>query len=80
MEQEIRNLIKKHYKKAFVYGIEIEPEIINIKIDGVRMEYLAKRLLEKYSEINWVRFLGGWSGWYECVYSRETLRWAGYNI
>ena len=74
MEQEIRNLIARHYKQAQVFGIDAFPDTISLNVSGVRMAWLAKRLLARFPKVYWVRFVGGWT---TSVYSRETLKWLG---
>ena len=77
MEQEIRDLIKKHYKRAVVRDVDADlDDTIALNVSGVKYEYLAKRLLDKFKEIYWVRFDGGFQTW---IFSRETLKWMGYG-
>ena len=73
-EQEIKSFILKHYKSAKVNAIAVEAEEVSINMEGAKMAFVAKRLIDKY-HFKWVRFVGGWNTW---IYSRETLKWAGY--
>ena len=73
-EQEIKSFIHKHYKSAKVNAVAVEPEEVSINMEGAKMAFVAKRIIDKY-HFKWVRFVGGWNTW---VYSRETLKWAGY--
>ena len=76
MEEEIRQLIKKHYKKAVLHDVDADlDDTIALNIEGVRREYLAKRLLDMFKDVYWIRFNGGWNTW---IYSRETLKYLGY--
>ena len=78
MEQAIRDLIKKHYKSAVVHDVDADlDDTVSLNVTGVRREWLAKRILDKFPEVYWVRFVGGWTTW---IYSRETLKWAGYYV
>jgi len=75
MEEEIRQLIKKHYKRAVVHDVDADlDDTISLNVEGVRLEFLAKRLLAKYKNVYWVRFVGMWDEW---IFSRETLKWMG---
>ena len=72
MEREIKELIARHYKRAQIMGVAVDIDRIVLNVRGVKMEWVAKRLLDKYPQIYWVFAAGGW------VYSRETLKWLGY--
>ena len=75
MEEEIRQLIKKHYKRAVLRDVDADlDDTIALNIEGVRREYLAKRLLDRFKDVYWIRFTGGW------IFSRETLKWMGYEM
>lgn len=74
---EIRELIARHYRRAEVSTVEVDTDRIVLKMRGVKPEWVAKRLLNKYQEIYWVFFEGGWGTW---VFSRETLKWMGYEL
>ena len=75
MEEEIRQLIKKHYKKAVLHDVDADlDDTIALNVEGVRREWLAKRLLDRFKDVYWIRFDGG------LFYSRETLKWAGYEM
>ena len=81
MEQEIKNLIEKNYKNVRVKRIELSDSnsCLTILTDFAPhcTPYIAVRILNKYPEIRMVHFTGGWT---EIVYTRETLRWGGYNV
>lgn len=79
IQQDIENLIKKHYKNAIVEKVNLfGTDYITIKGSfGKQEAYVALRILRKYPEIRAVHFTGGWL---EGFYSRETLRWGGYKI
>ena len=79
---KIASLIEKNYKGVYitpVEGISLEGDYLVIKAYGLRsnkMPFVALRILRKFPEIRMVHFTGGWT---ESVYTRETLRWAGYK-
>lgn len=73
MEEEIRQLIKKHYKRAVLRDVDADlDDTISLNVEGVNPAYLAKRLLDRFKDVYWIRFTGGW------IFSRETLKWMGY--
>ena len=74
MEQQIRELISRHYKRAEVCRVSVDLDRIVVQMRGVKPEWVAKRLLDKYPSIYWIFFEGGWGTW---VFSRETLKWLG---
>ena len=75
MEEEIRQLIKKHYKRAVLRDVDADlDDTISLNVEGVNPAYLAKRLLDRFKDVYWIRFTGGW------IFSRETLKWAGYEM
>ena len=75
VEQEIRDLIARHYKRARLLDVDADlDDTISLNVVGVRKECLAKRLLDKFKDIHWIRFVGGWN---TSIYSRETLKWMG---
>ena len=87
MEQEIKKLIEKHYKTAHVFRVVVEKSAI-FKVDdyvylecsaGRQENYprIALRILNRYPSVRGVQFTGGWV---EAVYTRETLKWAGYKV
>lgn len=75
LEKEVKELIEKNYKRARVCSVGIEDECVYLIVDGVNYAFVAKRILDNYRDIKWVYFEGGFV---TSVYSRETLRWAGY--
>lgn len=76
MEEEIRQLIKKHYKRAVLRDVDADlDDTISLNVEGVNPAYLAKRLLDRFKDVYWIRFTGGWNTW---IYSRETLKYLGY--
>lgn len=76
MEQQIRELISRHYKRAEVCRVSVDLDRIVVQMRGVKPEWVAKRLLNRYKDIYWVFIQGGWGTW---VFSRETLKWLGYG-
>ena len=85
MESKIKALIEKHYKTAKVFSVTVEPSAL-FKDDtcvyiqcsaGNNYPRIAQRILNAYPDVRMVHFTGGWV---EAVYTRETLRWAGYRI
>jgi len=75
-------LVEKNYKGVTIpkNGINNEHGYLVIKPTGLasnKMPFVALRILRKYPEIRIVQFTGGWV---EAVYTRETLKWAGYKI
>lgn len=77
MEQEIKNLIEKHYKSVRVEDITRHGDVIFIKAITDKRSYIALRILNKYPQIYSVRFTGDWTTHY---FSRETLKWGGYKV
>ena len=86
MEEEIRKLIKKHYKTAVLEEIAVEKSAVFQDDTSVILKchnrsqdtpHIALRILNKYPEVRLVHFTGGWL---EAVYTRETLKWAGYKV
>lgn len=78
MEYEVIKLLKRKYKRFSIKKIRTSPDAIHlINFDGVKYEYVAKRLLDNFPEVSWVFFEGGFQTY---VYSRETLKWAGYKM
>ena len=86
MEAEIKALIENNYKHTTVESVCVEKSTI-YKVDDVvtlrcntqtyRCPLIALRILNKYPSIRLVHFTGGWI---EGVYTRETLKWAGYKV
>ena len=77
----IVSLVEKNYKGVSIpaNGIELSGDYLVIKAYGLRsnkMPFVALRILRKFPEIRLVHFTGGWT---ESVYTRETLKWAGYK-
>ena len=83
MENEIRNIIETHYKGvdcAYVHCGKYSSDYVTLIVLGMKhrnMPFAAKRILEAFPKVKWVHFTGGWT---EYVYSRETLRWAGFKV
>lgn len=76
MEQQIRDLIARHYKRAIVKDVDADlDDTIALNVEGVKREYLAKRLLNKFPDVYWIRLVWGRDTW---IFSRETLKWMGY--
>lgn len=76
---EVIRFLKAKYKKFTIKKVytNTEDAIHLINFDGVKYEYVAKRLLDNFPEVSWVFFEGGFQTY---VYSRETLKWAGYKM
>ena len=83
MEKKIKEIIEKNYKGVtveYVHAGIYSSDYITLVAIGMKhrnMPYAAKRLREAFPQVKWVHFTGGWT---EYVYSRETLRWAGFKI
>lgn len=79
--QEIKSLIEKNYKNVIVKRIELSDSnsYLTILTDFAphHTPYITTRILNKYPEIRVVHFTGGWT---EIAYTRNTLRWGGYNV
>lgn len=79
---EIARLIEKHYKNANPIYCSLTNEgdyatLIVLGLQTHKMPFVAKRILEAYPSIKFVHFTGGWV---EHVYSRQTLKYAGYKL
>ena len=80
MEQEIKNLIEKNYKTIEIESVRVQDEVVVIRCYMKKWgtePYIALRILNKYPKFRLVWFTGGWM---EGVYTRETLKWGGYNV
>lgn len=79
MEQKIKATIENNYKDVCVGDIELDGDYLIIKAfaSSSKLPFIAKRILDKYKNIRVVHFTGGWT---ESVYTRETLKWAGYKM
>lgn len=83
MEKKIKEIIEKNYKGVtvgYVHAGIYSSDYITLVAIGMKhrnMPYAAKRLLEAFPQVKWVHFTGGWQ---EYVYSRETLKWAGFKL
>ena len=85
MEQKIRNLIEKNYKHTTVESVSVVKSnfsnddcvILRCNTPSYRAPLIALRILNTYPSVRLVQFTGGWM---EAVYTRETLRWAGYKV
>ena len=80
MEKKIRQIIEGYKGVELGYlscGDRFHDYVtlIAIGLKGRYMPFAAKKILEAFPEVRYVHFTGGWV---ETVYSRETLRWAGY--
>lgn len=72
MEEEIRQLVKKHYKRAKLYDVDCDlDDTVTIVIDGVNPSYVARRILEMFPEKKWVKVKS--SSKKIQLYSREAL-------
>ena len=81
MEEKIKKLIERNYKNAAITSLVITGDNGNYLMlrgyFGHNYQNIAVRILNKFPEIKVVHYTGGWT---ESVYTRETLRWGGYNI
>lgn len=77
MEEEIKNLIEKHYKSVRVENITKRGDVIYIQAITEKRPYIALRILNKYPQIYAVTFTGERPIHH---YSRETLKWGGYKV
>lgn len=50
---------------------------IKARISQRQMPLAATKIFNKYDDIHYVRFIGGW---FEYVYTRRTLSYLGYNL
>ena len=80
----ICRMIEKRYLGTYVPfgGIDLSDsgDYLTLKISGMKernMPYCAKRIFSSHKGIRMVHFTGGWQ---EYVYSRETLKWAGFKL
>lgn len=83
MENRIKEIIEKNYKGTkciSIYCGNYTSEYATLKVEGMKhrnMPHAAKRILTEFPNLKWVRFTGGWLDY---IYSRETLKWAGYKF
>ena len=74
----VRRIIENNYKaevsSAVLQGDYI---IINCATAEKNFPFIALRLLNYFPQLRMVHFTGGWV---EGVYTRETLRYAGYKV
>lgn len=77
--QEIIIDIQSHYKDTVVEDSQLSGEYLIMKVNTrtAKCPYIAKRVLDRNKDIHTVHFTGGWL---EGVYTRETLKWAGYKM
>ena len=82
MEKKIREIVES-YKGVTCGYLNVSkhyPDYITMVAIGLKNRYMpfaAKKILEAFPQIKWVHFTGGWQ---EYVYSRETLKWAGFKL
>ena len=72
--------IEKHYKNVSVIVASLSGDFLTLAVQGLyshKVPWAAKRILKKYKDIRVIRFTGGWL---EGVYTRETLKRAGYKF
>ena len=50
---------------------------IKARISQRQMPLVATKIFNKYDDIHYIRFIGGW---FEYVYTRRTLSYLGYNL
>lgn len=79
MLQKIVNDIQSHYKDTVVEKSDLSGDYLTLQVTtrNAKCPYIAKRILDRNKGIRVVHFTGGWI---EGVYTRETLRWAGYKM
>lgn len=85
MEQKIANLIKKYYKTAKVYSVTMEDSlefgedcaVVIECVAGRNYPYIALRILNAFPSVKYVEFTGGWI---QAIYTRGTLKLAGYKV
>lgn len=71
---EITRDLAAHYKSIKVRRVSVDGDGVVLVIDGrVKFAWVAKRILNKYAEIYWVYINYFW------IFSRETLKWMGYE-
>ena len=71
---EIARDLAAHYKSIKVRRVRVDGEEVILEIEGrVSLVYVAKRILNKNPEIYWVNINDCW------IFSRETLKWMGYD-
>ena len=78
-EQAVKELVEQNYKGTKVEAVSIEDDVVMLKVmwkRGGTAPNVALRILRKYPEIRVVHFVGGFV---ETVYTRNTLRFAGYD-
>lgn len=81
-ELEVFDLIRKHYKKIRLCSAEVVyygDEVITLHgdIPAWKVPLIALRILNTYPQIRMVENGDYYITW---VYTRETLRWAGYKV
>ena len=75
---EIAELLDKNYRSVRAIYCYYENESVTITLNTPKKAlypFIAKRILDKFSEVRWVYFTGGFQTY---VYSRETLKYGGY--
>lgn len=71
---EIAKDLAAHYKGIKVCRVCVDGEEVILEIEGrVSMPWMAKRILDRYAAIYWVIINSCW------IFSRETLKWLGYD-
>ena len=83
MEKKIREIVEsyKGVKVTYLSVGKYSHDYIALVATGMRhrnMPFAAKKILEAFPEVRWVHFAK--SGFTEYVYSRETLKWAGFKF
>jgi len=83
-ELEIRDnvveMLKKHYKRTRVIFAILRNDYLTLIAENCawhRYPWVAKRILDTFPQIRIVHFTGSWT---ESVYTRETLKRAGYKM
>ena len=76
----VLDTLRKNYKRTkFIYAY-LKGDYLTLMAENCawhRYPWIAKRILDNYHDVRVVHFTGGWT---EGVYTRETLKWAGYKM
>ena len=74
---KLRSFVESNYKSARVYRAVTDDNTVVLVMEGPRYDFVAKKILDNYPNVKWVRFEGGFI---TSVYSRETLKWHGFKM
>lgn len=76
----VLGILRKHYKRTKVTYAFLKGDYLTMMIENCawhRYPWIAKRILDNFPQVRVVHFTGNWT---EAVYTRETLKWAGYKM